>query len=58
MPQIFKETAEGGVATTPTGLRLQKQVFADSLAKEGKPGDSYYSMMKWNLDKIHEGLMK
>ena len=24
MPQIFKETAEGGVATTPTGLRLQK----------------------------------
>ncbi|MGM0166051.1 L-serine dehydratase, iron-sulfur-dependent, alpha subunit [Enterococcus sp. AZ135] len=29
MPQIFKETAEGGVATTPTGLRLQKQVFGE-----------------------------
>ncbi|MEG0373437.1 MAG: L-serine ammonia-lyase, iron-sulfur-dependent, subunit alpha, partial [Enterococcus sp.] len=29
MPQIFKETAEGGVATTPTGLRLKRQVFGE-----------------------------
>ncbi len=27
--KFFKETAEGGVATTPTGLRLQKQVFGE-----------------------------
>ena len=29
MPQIFKETAEGGVATTPTGLKLKRQVFGE-----------------------------
>lgn len=27
MPSVFKETAEGGVATTPTGLRLTEQVY-------------------------------
>ncbi|MFD1429402.1 L-serine ammonia-lyase, iron-sulfur-dependent, subunit alpha [Lacticaseibacillus mingshuiensis] len=30
MPQIFRETAEGGLATTPTGQRLQKQIFGDA----------------------------
>ncbi|WP_179395141.1 L-serine ammonia-lyase, iron-sulfur-dependent, subunit alpha [Lacticaseibacillus absianus] len=29
MPSIFKETAEGGLATTPTGQRLRQQVFGD-----------------------------
>lgn len=28
MPSIFKETAEGGLATTPTAQRLQKEIFA------------------------------
>lgn len=27
MPQIFKETAEGGVATTPTGLRIKDEIY-------------------------------
>ncbi|MGY3749735.1 L-serine ammonia-lyase, iron-sulfur-dependent, subunit alpha [Vagococcus acidifermentans] len=27
MPSIFKETAEGGVATTPTGLRIAKELY-------------------------------
>lgn len=29
MPSIFKETAEGGLATTPTALKLKKKIFGD-----------------------------
>ncbi len=29
MPSIFKETAEGGLATTPTALKLKKEIFGD-----------------------------
>lgn len=29
MPSIFKETAEGGLATTPTGLKLAKEIFGE-----------------------------
>ncbi len=28
MPEALKETAKGGLASTPTGLKLQKQVFS------------------------------
>lgn len=34
MPSIFKETAEGGVATTPTGLRLSREVYGETSADE------------------------
>ena len=27
MPSIFKETAEGGLATTPTGLKIKQKIF-------------------------------
>ena len=27
MPQIFKETAEGGLAVTPTAQRLSKEIL-------------------------------
>jgi len=29
MPSMWKETAEGGLATTPTALKLKKEIFGD-----------------------------
>lgn len=40
-----------------TGLPIHSTVFTDSLAKEGKAGDTYYDMMKWNIDHMHDGMM-
>jgi len=39
-----------------TGLSIASTVFTDSLAKQGRQGDTYYGMMQWNLDHIHTGL--
>lgn len=41
-----------------SGLEIYSKLFTDSLAKEGSDGDTYYSMMKWNIDHIYEGLIK
>ncbi|WP_457952020.1 metal ABC transporter solute-binding protein, Zn/Mn family [Lactiplantibacillus pentosus] len=41
-----------------TGIPVASTIFTDSLAAEGKPGDTYYSMLKWNLDKIYDGLTR
>ncbi|WP_082786898.1 metal ABC transporter permease subunit [Tetragenococcus halophilus] len=39
-----------------SGIPIHSEIFTDSIAEPGEEGDSYYSMMKWNIDKIHEGL--
>lgn len=57
---LFVETSVSPKAmnkvASESGLSIAATLFTDSLAAAGKTGDTYYTMMKWNLDRIYAGL--
>lgn len=42
--------------SSETKVPIYTTIFTDSIAESGEEGDSYYAMMKWNLEKIYAGL--
>lgn len=62
VPSLFVETSVDKRSmerlSKEVNLLIYSELYTDSLAKKGAPGDSYYKMMKWNLEKIHEGLIE